>query len=165
MCSETIEQRFWSKVVKTDACWLWAGGTSRHGYGKFWIDGALRGAHRVSLELTHGYSILPATQVRHRCRNKACVRPDHLELGTAKDNAADHTATGLRLCGPVSPVATLTEGDVRLIQSGLEAGLSTRAAAHWYATSKSTVHRIMQGKLWPRYAVPGTAHVQCSRKS
>ncbi len=77
--------RFWSKVDTTGECWEWTAAKDRYGYGKFWIDGKRKKAHRVAYELEVG-EIPQGLELDHLCRNTACVRPDHLEAVTHKQN-------------------------------------------------------------------------------
>jgi hypothetical protein len=71
-----------------NACWLWTGAASGNGYGEFHDRGHTLCAHRVAWELANGP--IPAGMViRHKCDNKLCVRPDHLEVGTQADNQRD----------------------------------------------------------------------------
>lgn len=83
-----LEERFWLKVEKQegdDSCWLWTG--ARAGgqpYGHMRYDSHNVGAHKISYVLANGE--IPAGYfVLHRCRQKNCVRPDHLYLGTQMD--------------------------------------------------------------------------------
>ena len=86
----SVEERFWTKVQKTDTCWMWAGSdTGWSGYGSFWLDGKLQLAHRVSHELHHG-PIPSGMEVDHVCHNRLCVRPDHLRLASHKQNNENH---------------------------------------------------------------------------
>lgn len=76
------QERFWSKVHKTDTCWIWTG--SRWlGYGRFSYNSRNVLAHRVSYMWEHGD---PGPNLDHLCRNRACVRPSHLESVTHTEN-------------------------------------------------------------------------------
>lgn len=97
-----LDQRFWAKVDKRgpDDCWLWTGATlSQNGYGS--LSGprnangwpTARYAHRVSWELTHG-AIQPGQSVLHACDVPRCVNPNHLFLGTQRDNNQDAARKG-----------------------------------------------------------------------
>jgi hypothetical protein len=72
---------------KTDCCWLWLGGIDGGGYGLIRVDGRLTKAHRVSYEL-HVGPIPDGMHMDHLCRVRLCVRPDHLEPVTNKENTA-----------------------------------------------------------------------------
>lgn len=94
-----IEDRFFAKVNKTPACWIWTGSTSgSKGYGKFSVTSRLYGrkmvrAHRFSWVLHHG--VIPRGEhVLHRCDNPLCVNPDHLFLGTQRTNLQDMIQKG-----------------------------------------------------------------------
>lgn len=80
------EARFMKKVSKTPTCWLWVAGQSAHGYGQFRFRHKQMEAHRFSYWMRNEY---PNGVVRHTCNVKACVNPDHLELGTQQDNMDD----------------------------------------------------------------------------
>jgi hypothetical protein len=88
---QTLEQRFWRKVHKTETCWLWIAAKWPNGYGHFYLFSHHALAHRVAWELTHG-SVPEGIEVLHNCPdrdNKACVNPAHLWLGTHADNYYD----------------------------------------------------------------------------
>jgi hypothetical protein len=83
---EQIEKSFWSKVDKKgdDDCWEWRG--CKHptrGYGTFSANKNYH-AHRYSYAMIYG-ALPPRSCVFHTCKNKACVNPMHLSLGTVSD--------------------------------------------------------------------------------
>ncbi|MGH7723418.1 MAG: HNH endonuclease signature motif containing protein [Candidatus Dormibacteria bacterium] len=81
-----IHRRFWGKVLVGDGCWEWIGG-KEHGYGSFRVRTGERmtQAHRWAYELLIG-PIPEGLEPDHLCRNRSCVRPDHLEAVTPKIN-------------------------------------------------------------------------------
>lgn len=76
--------RFLSKIRQGDGgCWLWTGGHTHNGYGRFQFNGTEERAHRFSYR--HFIGVLPAYtysdgELDHLCRNRNCVNPTHLEL-------------------------------------------------------------------------------------
>lgn len=93
-----LEDRFFTKVHKNEGCWNWSGATMPNGYGLIRSAGGRGGnttlAHRVSYEIHSGSKIPNGLYVLHRCDNRRCVNPEHLFLGTQKDNIRDMIAKG-----------------------------------------------------------------------
>lgn len=90
---ETPEIRFWKKVdIKSqNECWNWIGYKNKHGYGVMAInrDGkALVYAHRLSWIINKKTEI-DKLCICHKCDNPSCVNPNHLFIGTQKDNVTD----------------------------------------------------------------------------
>jgi hypothetical protein len=105
-------------------------------------------AHRVSYE--HFVGAIPSgLLVRHKCDNPPCVRPDHLEPGTHRDNALDcvsrgrHRRTGLQ--GEQHPAAKLTETDARAI---LASSCSPETLAAQYGVTVTSVRNVRRGVTW-----------------
>lgn len=90
------EVRFSNKyeINEVTDCWEWTASTNNIGYGMFrWETGIMRTAHRVSYELFKG--MIPKGKiVCHTCDNPKCVNPDHLWIGTNKDNYEDMKRKG-----------------------------------------------------------------------
>lgn len=74
-------------------CWEWTGPLLHNGYGRFHINGKQVKAHRASYE-EHKGPIPEGLLVCHACDNRKCINPEHLWLGTAKDNAVDRQLKG-----------------------------------------------------------------------
>lgn len=85
--------QFWEKVDRTSGCWLWAAGKNNQGYGVCFLDGRRTYVHRLSWELHRG-PIPSGLYVCHTCDTPLCLNPDHLFLGTQRDNMADASAKG-----------------------------------------------------------------------
>lgn len=129
-----LEKRFWSRVEKTDSCWLWRGQLSSAGYGKIGSGGANSVnilSHRLSWEYANG-SIPDGLCVLHKCDNPPCVNPDHLFLGTMTDNMADKVSKNRQQKGETSGSNLLTDDQVRAIR-------------HRYANRKLVNKRTAKG--------------------
>lgn len=149
----TVVERFWSKVKKTDSCWIWTGGHLKHGYGMIRAGGTEHrrlGAHRVSWMIHHN-EIPNGLYVLHHCDNPPCVNPAHLFLGTHLDNVRDMhqkgRASGGRMFGN-SFRRTTTEEQVRQIRGLFKnRHISYSAIARTFNLGRNTVKRIIQHTL------------------
>lgn len=150
-CSQAC--RFWSKVQKGPACWIWAAARHRRGdgndlYGQVYYKGRPRRAHIVAWALAYGE--LPDVSIGglavcHRCDTPLCVRPDHLFLGTAKDNMQDAAQKGrLHIARPGSQ--KVTPEQIAAIRRRVGAGETHLAVALDFGISRSFVSELVRGR-------------------
>lgn len=147
----TVEERFWSKVSKTDGCWIWQGTRGRSGHGALKVAGKMVGAHRLSWEFANG-PIPPGAYICHRCDNPPCVCPNHLYAGDSTTNMRDRVERGDRgawASGSDHVNAVLTEDQVsdlrRLHQTGQ---WSQRQLAAHFGIAQVSVGRIVRREYW-----------------
>lgn len=129
------EGQAWNFRGPYEGCWEWSGGVFNEGrkglcYGRVWFKGRNRTVHRLVWEEFYG-EIPEGLEVCHTCDNPKCWRPDHLFLGTHKENMEDRklkgrnnskrSATGFRL-----PQTRLSDKDVSEIRSLYEARKHTQ---------------------------------------
>ena len=148
-----------------DECWPWAEPPTIYGYGRFYrskkqvrLQGGLHSlrAHRVAYCLAHDLSLdgLPDGQVvRHDCDNKLCCNPRHLRLGTPQENTQDREDRGRTARGKDTGRAKLTEVQVIVIRSRLQAGEPERKLAKEYNVSRSAINHIGGKRSW-RWVTP-----------
>jgi hypothetical protein len=139
-----LTKRFWDKVNQIEGCWLWTAGVKNNGYGGFRLNNQTINAHRAAWLMVNG-EIPKGLLVLHRCDNKLCVNPDHLYLGTHRDNMRDAVE---RLCmnqGKKNGNSTLTEAIVLKIR---KAHGSCRKLANLFGIAPQTVNNIKLRQRW-----------------
>lgn len=146
-----LDERFWGKVNKHSdendpaltlgPCWEWMSRKTVTGYGVFELEGKTRRAHILSWMAEHG-PVADGLELDHLCRNRACVRPSHLEPVTHKENMRRGKAAQKTHClrGHL-----LSGENLRLNTNG---GRVCREC-HQLRTVESRRHLIRQAKLSP----------------
>lgn len=140
--------RFWSDVDKrtSSECWPWIGHRRPRGYGILSVNGRARVASRYSYEINVG-PIPDGLWVLHKCDNPPCVNPEHLFLGTIRDNTADMDAKGRRAINRAedSGAASMTNEQALAIWNS--DGRAVDVAAR-FGTTISIVRAIRLGDTW-----------------
>lgn len=143
-----LADRFWPKVEKSEGCWLWTAARTPRGYGHLRYRNEYLLAHRASWEIHFG-PVPDDLKVLHTCDTPACVRPDHLFLGTSLDNHDDMKAKGRSAKGEKHGGARLTEAQVLEIRARFAAGgISQGALRAMYGITQSHVRSIITRKTW-----------------
>ena len=142
-----IEDRFWTKVQKTNTCWVWTAMHDKDGYGQISDKprSSKRRAHCVSWELLHG-AIPDEMLVLHSCDNPSCVRPEHLFLGTPKDNSKDMVLKNRQAKGSKQGISKLTENQVYIIKNKFDQTM--RSLAKEFNVSEGTIWFIKHDLTW-----------------
>ena len=149
-----LEPVFWSRVDKSsgpDACWPWTLARHNHGYGQMGFRGKVWYAHRLAWRFTHG-TIPKGLHVLHRCDNRPCCNPDHLFLGTHRENLDDMVTKGRSPRGASRWNARLTEAQVREILR--RADERTSALGHEFGVARQTVRDIIARTTWAWIRAP-----------
>lgn len=152
--------RFWAKIDKNGPivrpeigpCWLWTAALFDRGYGAFRLDGQQRRAHVVSYKW-HVGPVPEGLSVLHCCDVRRCIRPDHLFVGTQKDNIQDAISKGRMANGTrngmyVQDLTTLTDIQVQRIHQLAAQGGRHSDIADQFGISQPMVSRIARGDAW-----------------
>ena len=139
------KERFQEKLIKTDSCWFMRGQNPKR-YARFWLDGTMLGAHKVSYLMFKG-PIPEGMNVLHSCDVECCVNPDHLFLGTHTDNMQDKAKKGRGNPprGERAHSAKITSSDVIDICRSKE---DTTTLAERYGLTTTAIRYILCGKTW-----------------
>lgn len=147
-----LAERFWAKVDKSGDCWIWQGGADQNGYGYIYDEKRRKNAkaHRVSYEIANRFSkpIPPKLLVCHKCDNPPCVRPDHLFLGTNKNNMEDMVAKGRQNKGEKNGQAKVTAADVIEMKRLRKLGATYKELGDMFGLEQRTASMAVRGVNW-----------------
>lgn len=116
-----------------------------------------KGYRRLGYKLMHRHiyeecfgEIPDGLVLRHKCDNRACINPEHLETGTRADNARDMKERGRanRPRGSANNRAVLNEQQVLEIKCKLREGVPYKVLSIEYGVSDTTISHIKVGRTW-----------------
>lgn len=131
-----------SSVDNESKCWKYNRPSSSNGYCHVGYRGGIEYVHRIAAIIFHGFD--PATElvVRHTCDQSACWNPEHLRIGTQRDNMRDAAEKG-HLVGK-----KLNEDQVAIIKRALADGTPRRTLAQKHGVSLTAIAQIDCGMTW-----------------
>ena len=134
----------WSE--QTNGCWnLISHSLSTQGYPSIKRNEKRSNAHRFIYEECFGW-VPRGMVVRHKCDNRLCINPEHLELGTQKDNTHDKSRNGTWPGGECG-YHKLTWDQVKEIRAKYSKGNSISLAKE-YGVCKWTIRDVVSGRRW-----------------
>ncbi len=148
---ERLRKSFEDKVIRKEGCWEWKGAPGPNGYLNIRYNRKKIMAHRVSWILYKG-NIPDNLWICHSCDNRRCTNPDHLFLGTPKENSEDRDKKLRGLQGSRHHKAKLTEENVMEIKKMLKLGISSQKIAREFCVTDGTIWFIKHEKTWRHLA-------------
>lgn len=129
-------------------CWIWEGNIrAPGGYGVVYYEGETQYVHRTIYKLLKG-EIPEGMCICHTCDTPSCMNPDHLFLGTQKDNMKDALAKGRLARGARMGNAKLSTEDVLEIRALFNKNIPKKQIARKYKVFPSTIRKIINKTNW-----------------
>jgi hypothetical protein len=131
---------YWMSVDRRgpDDCWPWTGYINEDGYGEFFVEGRMVGAHELAVTFSTGERRLPQLDTCHSCNNPPCCNPAHVRFDTRDSNIADKVRAGNHVRVPNEVV--------RLIRERYAAGAAQSDVATAYGVSQAFVCNVVNGR-------------------
>lgn len=154
---KSLEERFWEKVDirEKHECWEWKACLDTKGYGQITVGKGHKISSRLAYELTYGEIPSKDLFVLHKCDNRKCCNPNHLFVGTAKENSEDMVRKGrstkgkISHCGEKTNTSKLTASDVVRIRNLYDSGSCNQSQlAEKYNVKQQTIWCIVNRNSW-----------------
>lgn len=161
----TYQERFHQSYIIDEAtgCWNWSKRTDpQTGYGIFKakeLNKRIMAASRASWFIHNGPIKERFRHVCHKCDNRKCVNPDHLFLGSIKENMEDCVAKGRINRGEDRPQSKLTEENVREARKLRQSGMGWAKLAAKYDVAQWCIISAVTGKTWAHVDEPIPTYV------
>lgn len=148
--------KLFSEIEKNNGCWEWQGELHPQGYAytTCYETGKREQVHRVSYrifkeEIPHGLLVC------HTCDNRRCINPDHLWIGTHKENSQDAKRKGrlehvklMQSKGEEKASSKLNNEKVREIREEIKKGIRCTVIARKFGVNSTTIYSLRDGKTW-----------------
>lgn len=153
-----------------DECWPWTGAINKQtGYGAFRLNGRPVAANRAVLEIISGVD-MTGLVARHKCDNRGCVNPSHLEPGTQAENMRDAVVRGRTCNGQLRVDAALnaknvarrkiTEVEALTAFNLVKSGAKRKDVAAQFGITRDAIDKLMIGDAWSHITgVPCKRHI------
>jgi len=131
-----------------DKCWKWQGPKQSRGYGEIGWGNKKYLAHRISYMIFKG-EVSRDQVVRHTCDNPSCVNPNHLLIGTQRDNMIDMVNRNRHRNQHENQKLNIEAVKVIkwMLKYRSEPGLASKLA-RLYKVHKTTISSINVGRTW-----------------
>ncbi|RPI85131.1 MAG: hypothetical protein EHM34_00045 [Nitrosopumilales archaeon] len=147
---QDMKNKLLSRIdIKDNGCWEWKGAKHRQGYGNIGYKRKVCLAHRISWKLFRG-DLRDDILVLHKCDNPPCINPDHLFLGSDRDNVLDSISKGrfYRAKGKDHYFSRFSNEQIKEIRKLSESGITYDKIAKLFDSHKATICHIVKRKSW-----------------
>lgn len=117
------------------------------GYPEIWFNRKKYKMNRFIYQECFG-EIPNSLVVRHKCDNRKCINPEHLELGTTKDNIDDMVSRDRQAKGEKNAFSVLKEYEVKQIKYMLSRKYSCAEISRMYGVTRTCISSIKLNKTW-----------------
>ena len=154
--SEAEIVKIYEKLVEHPfkGCWEWKGTINAKGYGRVYAKERNRYVHRMMMEICLQEMLPEEIIVMHRCDNRICANPGHLQLGSITLNNIDRDQKGRTARGSKHGNSRLKEEEVILIKIALKYDHGVFALADRFCVSDSCIRNIKNNNTWRHVKVP-----------
>lgn len=145
-------------MVPESGCWIFMGALHERGYGIAGLGGRGEGTDRTHrIVYRHYFGEIPdGLFVCHKCDVRSCCNPDHLFIGTAKDNMQDCVKKGRsskppanpHIVGSVHKLAKFTEEIVLSMRNDYQNGMRVCEIARKYGSNHRRIGKIVHRQSW-----------------
>ena len=134
----------WNSQYTESGCLEWQKGCFPSGYGTVKHGGKQWRVHRLVWTLING-EIPDGKVIMHSCDNPKCCNPEHLSVGSPKDNKSDCVSKGRHAHGHKQGLSKLSADDVRAAR---KSKMTTQELAKRHGVDWSTMDHARRGLTW-----------------